>query len=411
MRPNAALMPRNSMRQGVRWILPALVLTFLALLLSAQPVLSQGKNGDHSLVGGFQSIWGPVEVHLIFNDLNGKQQDTNLADAPPDFVKNLTPRLQAESKLPLLQPKVRYFDAQWLQNRDTICKEVEVDVEHALLGTTGNGEHVYDVSCRPFKYGFMSAYVVPSAASYFIQYNSQGAQIIPAGGSYPTNKVKQLQIELSVPLNLVPFTQTSSCTCRSSNAFCNKDPDFTMAFNVTFNVVANSTALDSWKFGPRPQMEVEYYVGKEALAMKNAKGFEKNVADLESKLEQQFADLVVSLAATGDLSVVTVIYDIIYDLIKYGVGGLLEATCDSNLFPAVDAATSGEFNTTTVVKMANQASAAFKTLFLAVDSASNIGFTKLDIVEGGANHAHFNSALPIRPPAKARPEKRHRLRE
>jgi len=401
MRPNAALMPRNSMQQGVRWILPALVLALVALLFSARPALAQsgGKNGDHSLVNSFQSIWGPVEVHLIFGDANGKQQDYNLVDAPPDVLAMLTPQLRNEAKFPLLNPKIRYFDGQWLQNRDTICKEVEADVTHALLGTTGNGEHIYDVSCRPFKYGFMTAYVVPSAASYFIQYDkASGAQVIPIGG-YPTTKVKQLQIELSVPFNVVPFTQTSSCTCHSANAFCNKDPDFTMAFSVSFNVLANSTELGSWKFGPRPQMAVEYYVGKDALAMKNAKGFEKNVADLESKLEQQFASLVVSLAATGDLSIVTVIYDIFYDLVKYGVGGLLEAVCDSNLFPAVDAATSGEFNTTTIAKMANQASAGFKTLLIAVDTANNVGFTKLDIVEGGANHAlQFRLTYP--PPTK-----------
>jgi hypothetical protein len=49
--------------------------------------------------------------------------------------------------------------------------------------------------------------------AYFPKYNSQGALVIPVEG-YPTGKVRQLQIELSTPpLNLVPFTLTTPCTC------------------------------------------------------------------------------------------------------------------------------------------------------------------------------------------------------
>jgi hypothetical protein len=96
---------------------------------------------------------------------------------------------------------------------------------------------------------------------------------------------------------------------------------------------------------------------------------------------------VVTVASTGDLSVVAVIAEVFYDLVKYGVGGLYEATCDSNLYNSVSAGLGGEFNTTTIIKMANTASAEFKTLFLALESGSPVGFTNLDVVEGGPNHA------------------------
>jgi hypothetical protein len=396
MQPHPDLMRRDSIRQRARRILPALVLTSIVFLSSARPAVAEDPSGDQSLVNAWRTIWGPVEVHLVFTDADGKQQDYSLAEAPPEFLAKLTPSLQAESKFPLLQPKVRYFDGQWLANRDTVCKEVVTEVEQIF--PYGKDNQAYDVSCRPFKYGFMSAYILPSAPSYFIQYNSQGAEIIPAGG-FPTTKVKQLQIALSVPLNVVPFTLTSPCTCHSSNLTCNKDPDFTMAFSVTFNVVANSTELDAWKFGPNPQMKIEYYAGMDALGWTNGKDFEAQVAKLESTLEAQLASAVVTLASTGDLSVVGLIGELVYDLFKYGIGGLYEATCDSNLGMTVNASLAGEFNTTTIVKMANQASDAFKPLFLALDSGSDVGFTNLDIVEGGANHAlQFRLTYPA--PAK-----------
>jgi hypothetical protein len=397
MQANTAFVLRNSMQRGVRWILPSLVLVFVAFLSCAQSAPAQ-KNSSVCAVNYQQNgdylceIWGPVEVRLVFNDADGKQQDYSLAEAPPDILSKLPLGLQAVSKFPLLNPKVRYFDGEWLLNRDTICKEVVANVEQAM--PYGQNNQAYNVSCRPFKYGFMSLGIWPSAASYFTQYNSQGAEVIPAGG-YPTNKIRQLQISLTVPLNVVPFTVTSPCTCHSSSLTCNKDPDFTMIFEVTFNVLANSTALDAWKFGPKPQMKTEYYAGMDGLGWTDGKDYEVQVAQLESKLEQQLAGVVVTLAATGDLSVVAVAAELIYDLFKYGIGGLYEATCDSNLYNTVDAYLSGEYNTTTIAKMANDASAAFNDLFLALDSASAVGFTDLEI-EGVGDEKKLQTALQFR---------------
>lgn len=407
MKANTAFVLRNSVRQGVHWILPSLVLVLVAFPSSAQSAPAQ-KNSPVCVVNYQQNgdylceIWGPVEVHLVFNDADGKQQDYSLAEAPPDILSKLPLGLQAVSKFPLLNPKVRYFDGEWLVNRDTICKEVVANVQQAM--PYGQNNQAYNVSCRPFKYGFMSLGIWPSAASYFTQYNSQGVEVIPAGG-YPTNKVRQLQISLTVPLNVVPFTVTSPCTCHSSSATCNQDPQFTMIFEVTFNVLANSTELGAWKFGPKPQMTTEYYAGMDGLGWTDGKDYEVQVAQLEHSLENQLAGVAVTLASTGDLSVVAVAAELIYDLFKYGIGGLFEATCDSNLYNTVDAYLSGEYNTTTIAKMANDASAAFNNLFLALDTASAVGFTDLEI-EGVGDEKKLQTALQFRLiyPAPAKPK-------
>jgi len=399
MKPHAAFMPRNSIRQEVRRILPALVLVSVAFLFSARPVLADDKNNE---LGGY--ILGPVEVHLVFTDPTGKEQDYSLAEAPPDFLKKLPLRLQAESKFPLLQPKVRYFDWLWLLNGATVCKEVVTEVG-AYRGSQ-SGDTPYDVSCRPFKFAFMNAYIDPKAPAYFKTYNSQGAEVIPAGG-YPTGSVRQLQLEFSVPpLNIVPFTLTTSCTCHDKNAGCNKDPDFTMLFEVSIVVRANSTELDSMKFGPSPQMQSGYYIMPTALVMKSGMGFEKKVADLEATLERQLEIDVASLAATGELSFVTIIAQFFYDLFKYGIGGLLEASCDSNLYSpissglaiGVGAGLSGTYNSPTVLRMTNTVNQAFKTLFLALDSASEVGFTKLDVEMGAKKSLVFKlTYTPAKP--------------
>jgi hypothetical protein len=128
---------------------------------------------------------------------------------------------------------------------------------------------------------------------------------------------------------------------------------------------------------------------------------------LEAKLEQQLAMDVASLAATGELSIVTVIAQFFYDLFKYGIGGLLEASCDSNLYSpmssgmaiGIGAAVSGLGNNSpTLLRMANTASQSFKTLFLALDSASAVGFTNLDIEQGPKSSLIFKlTYLPAKP--------------
>lgn len=435
---------RHSNRQRKWQLLHALVLALAAFLFFARPVPADGQannsqSKDKKLLQKLERtyILGPVEVHLVFTDANGKEQEYSLAEAPPDFLKKLPPALQAQSKSLLLNPKVRLFDGLWVENSAAVCKEA-VDYVMAMF-PPGSDHEAYQAaryvkeppltelpaqleayamknvtevipgnfvppSCTPFKVGFMSAWIYPRAAAYFPQYNSQGAEVIPVGG-YPTNQVKQLQISFGPPpLNIVPFTLTTPCTCHQANLFCNKDPDFTLFFDVMFNVVVNSTELDSWKFGPKPQMKTEYYLGmrtEDGLAMRG--GYEKQVADLEHKLETQLAVDVAALA-TDELSWVTVVAQFFYDLVKYGVGGLYELSCDSQIYQTVDASLSGEFSTSTVAKMANTASEAFKNLFAALDTANAAGFTKLDIELAQDQKKTLIFKLTYPPPAKPKLE-------
>jgi hypothetical protein len=138
MLSNAALTHQSPIRRGARRTLPALVLALAAFLLYARPSLADDKSADQSLVKVWRSILGPVEVHLVFTDSNDKQQDYSLAEAPPDFVKMLPLALQNESKFPLLNPKVRYFDGLWLANGTKVCNEVVAGLKQTYPAGSNN---------------------------------------------------------------------------------------------------------------------------------------------------------------------------------------------------------------------------------------------------------------------------------
>jgi len=397
MQPHAAFMPRNSVSQGVRRILPALVLALIAFPFSPRPGLAEDQSDTKSLLNNFRYILGPIEVHLVFTDSDGKQQDYSLAGAPPEFLEKLPLPLREESKFPLLQPDVRYFDGLWLANKDTVCKEVVTGIQQDW--PAGSKNEAYDPSCRPFKYGFMSAYIQPKAPAYFKHYDSQGEEVIPAGG-YPTGTVSQLQLEFSVPaVNIFRYNLTTPCTCHNTHnvlgvTTCNQDPDFTGFFDVMIVVRANSTELDSMHFGPRPQMQSGYLVEQTALVIKDGKEIEAKVAGLEATIERQLEIDAVSVAATGEFGVVTIIAQFVEDLFKYGIGGLFEMSCNADLFHSVSTGLSETYNSPAALQMSNTLDQAFKTLFVALDSANAVGFTQLDIVQGPKRSLQFRLTYP-----------------
>lgn len=288
---------RKSIQMRILRIFTSLVVATVTFLLSGCPAMAQVSDW---------LINGPIEVHVAYTDADGKKQDYSLANAPPDLLKKLPLVLQGWSKSPLLNPKVRFYDGLWLANAADVCKGV-VGVITQIFPKGGDHQayqaatykkdplltelpielvRTYNLpakivtpgafvppTCRPFKVGYMTALINPNAASYFVKYNRMGVEVIPPGG-YPTNKVKQLTVLLSTPpYNIVPFSLTTPCTCHESNPTCDMDPNFTLFFDVTLSVVIDSTELDSWKFGPRPHMQVAYDVEKYALAMRA--GYEK----------------------------------------------------------------------------------------------------------------------------------------
>lgn len=410
MLPSVAFTHQGPMLRRARQILPALVLALAALLCCARPAEAQAKGGDVTLVNSWRSILGPVEVHLVFTDTNDKQQDYSLAQAPPDFVKMLPLALQNESKFPLLNPKVRYFDGLWLANGTKVCNEVIAGTKQTY--PAGGNNEAYDISCRPFKVGIISANILPNVSSYIPKYNSQGALVVPAGTpanetpGYNAPHVMQLQLDFEVPAaNLLRYTLTTPCTCHDQHnvlgvVTCNKDPDFSSLFDVTIQTKINSTALDSMQFGPRPQMQTGYLVMQTALVLKDGKAVEQKIASLESTLEQQLAELAVSVAATQEFSFAQVIYDFLKDLFTYGIGGLYEMSCNGQLFHniAMDPSGGATYKAPTVNQMAKTVDQAFKTLFLALGTGSRVGFTKIDVVEGPGKALVFKLTYPT--PAK-----------
>jgi hypothetical protein len=384
MELQAAIMPRNTIRRRIRWTLTVVVLALATFLFSAKSVLADDKSGDKT-VGAYPGSYflGPIEVHLVFTDPSGKLQDYSLANAPADFVNKLPRLLQMEAKLPLLKPG--YFEAMWLANRDAVCKDV---VQGTASSSFGSGYTDYDISCRPFKFAFPNAEVLPRVSAYFPRYNSMGVEVIPAGG-YPTGAVRQLQLMFEIPANLLRYTMTTPCTCHDQQNFlgvvtCNKDPDFSGLIDVTIIVRANSIALDSMTFGDNPQMQTGYGVMEKTLVLKGGKAVEQKVANLESTLEHQIEEIAVQVAATQEFSIVTVLYDFFKDLFQYGIGGLFEMSCNGQLFHdmSMGELTYASFNSPTAQRMANTTHKAFKNLFLALNSGSKVGFTNLEIEAG-----------------------------
>jgi hypothetical protein len=395
MQAHTACMLRNSIRQGARRILAALVLAFVVFLLSARPALAQGTSTEKITLDKLLSILGQVEVHLVYTDADGKQQDVSLAQASPELLAKLPLPLRVESKLPILQPKVSYFDGLWGLYREPICKDTIPEIQQS--NPPGSNNTAYNISCRPFKFGFMQAYIVPKAPDYFIQYR-EGAQVIPAGG-YPTNTVQQLDIEFTAPANAASYTLTTSCTCHSSNIFCNKDPQFTIPFTIVIIVKANSTQQNSLLFGSNPMMQVGYLAEGNGLLMMGGDAYGRQAVAVEQQLESSLESSLTMLAMTDGASIFGFIEKLFEDLFKYGIGGLYEMTCINSVYnPVTEKTGGGTFNSANAQKMANQADEAFRTLFIALNSGNAVGFSQLDLAKGKGDGLRFElTDTPAKP--------------
>ncbi len=391
MHPHTTSMPRNSARRGLRQILPALVLAFVVFLFSARPALAQAPSSEESILDKWLPVLGQVEVHLVYTDADGKQQDVSLAQAPPDLLAKLPLPLRVESKLPILNPTVSYFDGLWKLYQDGICKDTIPQIQQEFPPGSSHGTTAYDVTCKPFPIGFTSAYIVTKAPDYFIQVNGQGAQVIPPGG-YPTNTVQQLQIEFTAPANRVSYTLTTpgNCTCHTANPTCNKDPDFTIPFYTTIIVRVNSTQQDSLVFSSNPMMQTGYIVDGNGTLMMSGEKYDVQAAATAAQLESSLEQSLSMLAMSDGASIFDFVAKLFEDIFKYGIGGLVEMTCITNIYnPVTGPLTAPDFNSATAQKMANQAHQAVKTLIVALNSAGDVGFSKLDVVEGKGNGLHF----------------------
>jgi len=400
---------RNSIWQRVRGILTVVVLFMAAFLVPTCPALAAGQK-DHpgktketyqTLENEQRLILGGIEVHLVFTDADGKEQDYSLAEAPPDFLQKLTPAMRLEAARPLLKPKdpkVGFFDALWHEHAPAVCQQVVASLKQSF--PAGASHEAYDATCRPFKYGSLYAVVYPKVKGTFANVNSMGVTVEGDPNAPQNPWVRQLQIEFYVPpLSIVPFRMTTPYTCHEKKGACDADPHFTMMYDLEINLVANSLDLDAMRLSPASPVHPEYYVQSVHVVRKAGSDIEKQIVEAEVKIAVQLAVDLVSALSDDGLSFITIVVQVIQDLVKYGLGGLIDNIGNEAFYHQI--AVGGipiNPDPTPVVKMANRAAVALNVLFAALNSGINKGFTKLDVERGPKHNLIFKLTYPA--PAK-----------
>ena len=389
MQHRIELLLRNSILERVHGLLPTLVpVVLVAFLAATPPAMADGS----SLVNHEQFIRGPIEVHLVFTDPDGKQQDYSLTSVPPDVFKALTPLLQAESKLPLLEtpPKPRFFDALWSVIDHPVCADMVADVKQSV---NFPGNQAYNISCRPMIIGILSAAIWKSMLS-------------PVPDAPPTEAVWQLVLTYYVPpVSSIPFRVTTPTTCSDAKAndFCAHDPAYTLLYHVSLQLTVNIGDPNAVKLLPTTKAVPSWYIGPEVLL--DHTGYEKKLGALEDKIVQQLSvDAALFASGNWEAALVHLVVQAIADMIKGGPGAMVADIANAGLYDSVSAALS-VFPSAALSGGANGAAEAFNLLFAALESGNSIGFTKLDVEAGPKESLVFKLTYP--PPAK--PELRNTI--
>jgi hypothetical protein len=146
-------------------------------------------------------------------------------------------------------------------------------------------------------------------------------------------------------------------------------------------------------------MQVGYYLEGNGLLMMGGDAYGKQAVAVEQQLESSLESSLTLLAATDGASIFGFIEKLFEDLFKYGIGGLYEMTCINSVYNPVTAESSGgTFPSANAQKMADQADEAFRTLFIALDSASAVGFSQLDLAKGKGDGLRFElTDTPAKP--------------
>jgi len=392
------------------------------LLLAALPVLSPPVQAD--TYGKQWIVLGPIEVHLVFTDADGKQQEISLAKAPKVFLQKLTPRLQKEATRPILDPdtKVRFAESFWgPKDSEAVCRDAaEYVLEAYPPGGPNetyelvNGQFTRKIFCTPApaKVAYMTQGINHNVQYYFPVIDKSGATVLPADPGRANPMVSQLQISFYVPpVNHMPFRITTPGTCEKKGIGCGlgageADPHIHVYFDVYFSVLANSTEADSLKFGPTPEMHVEYQVlGTNAEIMW---GFDQDVVKgVEAAIKAIVTELAVAAASAGEtdgISLAPVIAHALYIAFKYGIGALVDAIVNQDLPTLMNNSFVGALflqqqGTPAIEGIAKKAGKEIKTLLLAVDSGSRIGFTKLDV-----DMAKHSMVFKLTYPTPAKPQ-------
>lgn len=369
MQPNIATQLRNSIPARLQGILAALSLVMAASLLASRPALAQD-----SLVNHPQVIKGGIEVRLVFTDTDGKRQDVSLASAPPALLTSLTPRLQAESKVPLLQPG--FFLGNWSVAADSVCQDVVGLVKQDI---NSNDNQAYNVSCVPMKLGVADAQ---------IQTQWEDSSLLQVKG-------RRLVLTYYVPpFNRAPFTVTSPDTCQKSksNMFCASDPKYTLLYDVALQVIMTSSDPNAFQLPPT----LVSSSGVTMQALLNGAGYDQQVNAAISKFETQLAVDAGTAVVDWYASLVAAVVQALKLLIT-NAGAIVADVANSHLRDEVSAKLSPLYSGA-ASQAAMRTSDAFNGLFEALNSARDVGFTQLDIDMGPKQSLQFRLTYPV--PAK-----------
>ena len=360
---------QHDIRERVHGILPVLVVVMAATLIATRPALAES-----GLVNNTQPITGGIEVHLIFTDAEGKQQDYSLATAPPTLLSKLTPRLQAESKLPLLQPG--FFLGDWSLAAESVCQDVVALVKQDI---NSKDNQAYSISCKPMKVGLLHAQI----------------QTEWENSSLFTVKGRRLVLTYYVPpYSRVPFWLTSPVTCHKggSNMFCASDPKYTLLYDVALQLIATSSDPNSFKL---PLTSVSDS-GITMQALLNGAGWDKQIDAAVARFEEHLAVDAGMAVVNWYGALISAVVQAVKLLITNS-GALVAEAADAHLRDEVSSKLSLLYSGS-AGQAATRASDAFNLLFAALESANVLGFTELD-VDVGPNHSlQFRLIYP--PPIK-----------
>jgi hypothetical protein len=393
MQRHAVFMPRNPVLQEARRIFPALILVLAAFMAAAQPLLAE----DTSLLNGSQPILGGIDVRLIYTDAFGKLQDYSLKSLPPAILSVLPPRLQAESKLPMLDPG--FFLGSWSLTAPSVCNDMVAQVKKVINSPSNQA---YNASCVPLKVGILHAYIQTSWIASVCTLST-----CPAGGQ--TVKGRRLVLTYYVPaFNRVKFTVTSPTTCQASksNYFCAADPQFTMLYDVTFQWIATSTGVIDASAPPNSlQFPVKITPGDAITeqGMLNGAAYDAQadaaIASFEQHLEIDAATAILNWYAALISAVVEAIKTLVTN-----AGAFVAAASNADLRDQVSAQLSQFLESAAADKTATDEANSLNLLFAALESASPMGFTQFDIAPGPAPDHTLQFRLTYPPPGKPKLE-------
>lgn len=371
MQRTAAFLFRNLLAQRARRVAPVVVLVLAAFLVPAFPALA----ADGSLVNNSLPITGGIEVVLVYTDTDGKQQEFSLTSAPSTIFGQLPQRLQLESKLPFLQPG--FFLADWSRVDGSVCQDMVGQIKQDINSPDNSA---YNVSCKPMKYGLMHAQIQTEWEDNILQGQVKGRRLV---------------IWYYVPpFSSVPFYVTSPATCHKGqgNMFCADDPKYTMLYDV--NMVWIITGPDRKSIKLPLNVVASGDVTMQALL--NGAGYDKQIQAAISKWESQMAVDGATAIADWYAALITAVVQTVKDLL-FNSGALYADVANQHLRDEVSARINN-LASGALGQGVNTGADALNNFIVALESATALGFTDLDVDVGPRNSLQFKLTYPA--PAK-----------